>query len=325
MPRSRSAPLSFLVVVAFAVAGLAQVYSPLVTSPLNADTSDLGRFRQFHAWKDKQGNDLAFAVWQYLTDHQTGVYHFEHVYDGFDAFGEYSSNQNPLKLLNVYNMAICYQFAPCFDGIYDGLGFPGGRSVMASKPGHTFTEAWYDGAFHYLDLDLRGCLPKRDFTVASLAEAIKDESLWSNPHHIQPVFPLFKPLELRSEYAQAEIHYGYRWFTGSHTMDYVLRPGESFTRWWNGQGGRWNHRQEYNKLEWLRQLILTPPVGMKANHPEFTRWTQGNGLFHYAPKRLVGQGPRPRQGGAGADGRKGRGGHSGLHALRDCAAGEGTG
>ena len=37
-------------------------------------------------------------------------------------------------------------------------------------------------------------------------------------------------------------------------MDYVLRQGETFTRWWTPQGGRWNHRLEWNREDWLRQL-----------------------------------------------------------------------
>ena len=66
-------------------------------------------------------------------------------------------------------------------------------------------------------------------------------------------------------------------------MDFSLRQGESFTRWWTPQGGRWNHLPRYSREKWVRDLILTPPVGMKPNHRDFTRWNHGNGLFHYAP------------------------------------------
>ena len=30
-------------------------------------------------------------------------------------------------------------------------------------------------------------------------------------------------------------------------MDYVLRRGATFTRWWTPQGGRWNHQPAYDK------------------------------------------------------------------------------
>ncbi len=66
-------------------------------------------------------------------------------------------------------------------------------------------------------------------------------------------------------------------------MDYVLRQGETFTRWWTPQGGRWNHRLEWNREAWLRQLIEQPPRGPKPNHRDFTIHNHGNGRFVYRP------------------------------------------
>ncbi len=70
---------------------------------------------------------------------------------------------------------------------------------------------------------------------------------------------------------------------GSHGKDYVLRQGETFTRWWTPQGGRWNHRLEWNREAWLRQLIEQPPRGPKPNHRDFTIHNHGNGRFIYRP------------------------------------------
>ena len=63
-------PSILLVVAPLWLAGvaLAAVPCPRVTSEHNADTTDLGRFRQFAHWKDKTGNDLAIAIWQYLCE-----------------------------------------------------------------------------------------------------------------------------------------------------------------------------------------------------------------------------------------------------------------
>ena len=60
----------------------AMVVCPRVTSEHTADVSDLQRFRQFSQWRDKTGNDLAIAIWQYLCGYETGVYHFFEVLDG---------------------------------------------------------------------------------------------------------------------------------------------------------------------------------------------------------------------------------------------------
>ena len=38
-----------------------------------AETTDLKRFRDFHLWKEKAGNELAIAIWKYLSDYETGL------------------------------------------------------------------------------------------------------------------------------------------------------------------------------------------------------------------------------------------------------------
>src|SRR5512133_2737992 len=108
------AVLTILTIVAWAGARSAEamVTCPRVTSEHIADTSDLLRFRQFPAWRDKTGNDLAIAIWQYLCGYETGLYHFNEILDGSDAFDEYATVRDPLKILNVYNMGYCGIFGP---------------------------------------------------------------------------------------------------------------------------------------------------------------------------------------------------------------------
>jgi len=279
----------FLLIALFAAAARSRTYCPRVVSEHNADTTDLKRFRNFHAWKDKTGNDLAYAVFQYLCDYETGLYHFYEVLDGPDPFKEYSTMREPLKMLNVYNMGYCGIFGPTVEGIYYGMGFRTGRSFFVAKWSHCATEIFYDDAWHYIDVDIRGVLLKPDGTIASFEDARKRRDLWVNPKRkSSPFFPHHDTPEKAERvfkiYNTTEFGFQYRWFQGSHTADYYLRPGESLTRWWQPQGGRWNHRPEYNRSRWVRKLLLTPPIGMKPNHREFSRWNHGNGLFHYAPR-----------------------------------------
>jgi len=256
-----------------------------VNSEHTADTTDMKRFRQFSAWKDKTGNELALAIWKYLCGYETGLYHFNEILEGEDTFDEYATVRDPLKILNVYNMAYCGIFGPVLDGIFQGVGFEQGRSFGVESWSHCATELWYGNGWHYYDLDVRGVLLDEDGIAASLDEARRNRDLWVNPRmKVEPFFPNDNDKDkVFKIYRDSKIHYYYRWFEGSHTMDFYLRQGETFTRWWTPQGGRWHHLPRYNKTKWIKDLIQTEPVGMKPNHRDFSCWNHGNGLFHYAP------------------------------------------
>ncbi|MHC4071632.1 MAG: hypothetical protein ACYSUD_05015, partial [Planctomycetota bacterium] len=256
-----------------------------LTSDHIADTTDLNRFRQFREWKDKTGNELALAIWKYLSDYETGLYHFNEILEGPDPFGEYATVRDPLKILNTYNMAYCGIFGPVLDGIYQGVGFKRGRSFGLEAWNHCATEVWYDNDWHYLDVDVRGVLLRPDGVVAGLAEAQSNRSLWVSPvSTIMPFFPKDRDkARIFDIYKDSRVHNYYRWFERGHTMDFYLRSGESFTRFWTPQGGRWHHLPRYAKTEWIRDLIEQEPRGPKPNHRDFTRWNHGNGLFDYRP------------------------------------------
>jgi dienelactone hydrolase len=250
-----------------------------------ADTTDLKRFRDFHLWKDKTGNELAIAIWRYLSDYETGLYHFNEILEGPDPFDEYATVRDPLKILNTYNMAYCGIFGPVLDGIFQGVGFRRGRSFGLEAWNHCATEVWYDDSWHYFDLDLRGVLLRADGTAASLAEAQSRRELWTNPPlPVEPFFPKDRDkTKVFDIYNGSPVHYYYRWFEMGHTMDFSLRQGESFTRFWKPQDDRWHHLQRYSKTKWVRELIEQKPRGPKPNHRDFTSWNHGNGLFEYVP------------------------------------------
>ncbi len=284
MRRSVSVLLLLLLLLLFALPASADVLCPRVTSEHNADTSDLRRFRHHHDWKDKKEEELAVAMWRYLCDKETGLFHMNTVNDGRDPWSEYSTVRDPVKLMNIYNVGYCGIFGPVLDGVFQGAGFENGRAFGVSGWNHCTTEIWYDGGWHYLDLDVRGALMKPDGTIASLAEARTHRDLWVDPvRRIEPFFPKDgdkgKVFEI---YRDSRIDYYYRWFQMGHVMDFRLRQGETFTRWWRPQGGRWHHLEAYN-TGFVRDLLEEEPVGYKSNHPDFSVWTQGNGLWRYEP------------------------------------------
>jgi hypothetical protein len=274
-----------LSILGSSVTSRARITCIRINSEHTADTTDLKRFRRFSAWKDKNGNDLALAMWQYLCGYETGLYHFNEILEGADTFDEYATVRDPIKILNVYNMAYCGIFGPILDGIFQGVGFEQGRSFGVELWNHCATEVWYGDGWHYYDLDVRGVLLDENGVAASLDEAKRNRDLWVNPRvKIEPFFPNDNDKDkVFKIYRDSKIHYYYRWFEGGHTMDFYLRQGETFTRWWTPQGGRWHHLPRYNRTKWIKDLIQTEPVGMKPNHRDFTCWNHGNGLFHYVP------------------------------------------
>src|SRR5207244_331782 len=61
------------------------------------------------------------------------------------------------------------------------------------------------------------------------------------------------------------------------------RQGETFTRWYTPQGGRWLHGEHHHKDPFFRKLFEREPCGPKCKHAGWTVHTHGNGRFVYQP------------------------------------------
>jgi hypothetical protein len=159
-----------------------------------------------------------------------------------------------------------------------------GKSRTLNLPGchHVVAETFYDGKWHYLDLDCRAAFRRPDGVLASMTDAQRDAEVWKGPQG-----PLFFPLDplaqMRKAYSRTAVepYYGYS-FSG-HTMDYVLRRGETFTRWWKPQGGRWQHKPDFHQDAFFKGLFERPPRGPKCKHDGWTIHSHGNGRFVYQP------------------------------------------
>ena len=156
------------------------------------------------------------------------------------------------------------------------------RTLIIPGWNHVAAEVFYDGRWHYFDLDVRAVFRREDGTLASMDEARADASLWRQPNS-----PLFFPLDnlgsVQRAYAKTPAEHRYGVASGGHTMDFVLRQGETFTRWWKPQGGRWNHHPSYATKPFPRTVIEREPRGPKSKHESFTIHTHGNGRFVYRP------------------------------------------
>ncbi len=266
-----------------AVPAAAHEHAPRVLSPHNADAYSMRTFAEYPRWKDLQGDAKVFEIYKYLVDPRTGIYPMgAGAWEGTDTLYDFGYIRDPVKMINVYSLGYCDMMGPTAAGILKDMGIGPTRTLNLPGWGHVVGEAFYDGKWHYIDLDVRAVFRREDGTLASMEEAKKDDALWKGPNS-----PLFFPLDnlanTRKVYATTPVHVRHGVNMGGHTMDYVLRRGETFTRWWKPQGDRWNHHESYHKNAALRGFLEREPRGPKCKHAGWSVHNRGNGRFVYRP------------------------------------------
>lgn len=261
----------------------AREYAPRVVSPHHADAYSMKTFAQHPRWRDLTGDARTWEVFRYLADPRTGLFPLgQPVYEGTDLLEEFRTVRDPVKLINVYGYGYCGILGPTMAGVCQGMGLGRSRTLILPGWGHVAAETFYDGKWHYLDLDVRTAFRRADGSLAAMADAQRDAALWQGPRG--PLFFPLDPLEpVRKVYEQTPVRHYYDFHSGGHTMDYVLRQGETFTRWWQPRDGRWQHNERYHQEPFFRQLIERAPRGPKCKHQGWTSHAHGNGRFVYQP------------------------------------------
>ena len=261
----------------------AHEHAPRVLSPQNADAYSMKTFAQFPRWRDLQGDAKVYEVYKYLADTRTGIFPMgAGAWEGKDPVYDCGYIRDPVKMINVYSVGYCDMLGPTMAGVMKDMGVGPSRTLNLPGWGHVVAEVFYDGKWHYLDLDVRAAFRRDDGSLASMDEAKKDDALWKRSSS-----PLFFPLDnvasVRKVYADTPVQVRHGVNMGGATMDYVLRRGETFTRWWAPQDDRWNENETYHKDPHIRAILEREPRGPKCTHPSFSIHTHGNGRFVYAP------------------------------------------
>ena len=275
--------ISALLVFAVAAAAPAAEFAPRVLSPHRADAYSMKTFGQYALWRDLEGDAKAWEIFKYLADKRSGIFPMgAGAWEGEDVMYDYGYIRDPVKMINVYTAGYCDMLGPTMEGVMRGVGFKQARTVNMPSISHVVCEVFYDGKWHYLDLDLRAAFRRPDGTLASIADSRTDPTLWKGP-----TGPLFFPLDnlknTQKGYIRTTLAKRHNVFMGGHTMDYLLRRGETFTRWWTPQGGgRWNHHASYHQGA-KKRILERKPLGPKCKHASFSVHGMGNGRFVYAP------------------------------------------
>jgi hypothetical protein len=248
-----------------------------------ADTYSLKTFAQFDRWKDLSGDAKIQRIFEYLTDRRTGVYPMGvPAMEGPEELAELSAVSDPIKLLNVYPIGHCGTLGPMAAALFEGMGVGRARTLVLPGWRHVAAEVFCENRWHYVDLDVRAVFRRPEGSLASLSDAQREPALWDQPNSPR-FFPLDNLGQVRRAYETTPVEHRYGWSPGGHTLDFVLRQGETFTRWWTPQGGRWNHHPSYGAAPSARKLLEQAPRGPKCKHESFTIHTHGNGRFVYRP------------------------------------------
>jgi hypothetical protein len=258
------------------------VFSPWVLSEHTPDFRDPARFRQFAAWKDLADQDLAIAVWKYLTDPVTGTYHFTDMYElTKEPYWEVKLVQDPMRILNVYGFAVCNMHTSLTCGLFKGMGFEQVR-LAGWEQYHATPEIFWGGGWHYVDIDERAYILDDKGNLASCDGIFKHPEWWEpSSKKVSPFYPQNGGLKGVQEMAKhGPPYYAYNWYDGGYTPDFVLRPGERVERFFQPQG-YWRFVDSY-KGGASRKIVGRDPRGPKSGG--YSENSYGNARFDYEPR-----------------------------------------
>ncbi len=241
-----------LALLALVVTLNAQVYSPKLLREGQPDSTDLKKFTEAiyaHAGAHTS-REKAEAIWRFfLTDGRFVKPGFWYHIAGWTYEEPTGEVLDPMKLLNSYGFGLCYHIAPLLEAVFEAGGFADARCWFLT--GHTVTEVFYDGAYHYFDSDMMGYNVAGDGSyrgkpVASVRDLERDNTIilkkLQTPTQVKPgvVDSPWYPADVRagamdglaSLFTTRADNYLYPFtrYALGHSMDFVLRPGEKLIR-----------------------------------------------------------------------------------------------
>ncbi|MHC4399522.1 MAG: Ig domain-containing protein [Planctomycetota bacterium] len=169
-------------------------------------------------------DDRARAIWEYQRRQR------------FHACTWDAECNDALKVLNIYGYTLCGNEAHVINDLWKTAGF---RTRRGRPIGHVVCEVFYDGRFHLMDSDEHViCLQRDNRTIASCAEVVRDHDLVKRTH----TYGIGRREDRKTDEFSASL-YVYEGERGGdfgdntrHSMDLVLRPGESIELRWDHVG-----------------------------------------------------------------------------------------
>jgi hypothetical protein len=160
---------------------------------------------------------------------------------------------HPIRAMNGYGYGICGHVAAWMKGLWTAAGVKGRIQELW---GHTVSEAFYNGAWHELDGNVKVFYLDRDNrTIASLATLEHDKWLIErtvHPREFQPWLLGLDTPDRNEEFVRYITSYKDNYeelghdaeLAKNYSMAMTLKPGEKLVRWWTPRLGKFEGREE---------------------------------------------------------------------------------
>jgi len=261
-------------------------FSPRVVGVTRADFTTLGTLLASPPFAGKQGEALVLALYDYFTSQVDGTYHF---WSPEEILGQPRLRGlvcDPIKYLNVYGWMLCGNHATLLYALYTAAGF---RARQFGLPGHSVCEVYYEGAWHFLDVDMWAWFRNPAGQIASAYELARQSQalILGNNRKSTPcdlpdrALADYAAMFAAASVAEAEHRINTTWPPSTprrHSMDFQLRPGETLIRS-QVAGGRFPFPASWKPF--LTSVASEWKGRPSERFPPFR--TYGNGRWVYAP------------------------------------------
>ena len=229
--------------------------------------------------------EKAMSLWQWV------------LYKRFQRSPSDRSALHPVRAMNGYGYGICGHTSAWMKCLLTAAGI---QARVQEIWGHTISEAYWDGAWHMLDGNVKVFYLDRDNrTIASLATLEKDR--WLIERGIHPRDPWLRQPDTPEHNEELvryivtskdnyEEHSYDEEIVKDYTMAMTLRPGERLLRWWKPELGKHEGRERRpqpperyanGQLVWepdLTRMDLRPYLSVPVYGNIATRAPGGSGL-----------------------------------------------
>jgi len=164
---------------------------------------------------------------------------------------------DPIVLLNVHGSGYCGLASGLLEGVYQSRpgGKPGEPAIDARRwflAGivHSVTDAYYEGRWHYLDIDLGGYAGDAKRGIWSLVDVLADPAGYYGAKADRKS-PYFFKADGNGKWVEKISRSGTYTFQDNlmlgHEMTFTLRCGETFTRYFSADAAGWSEQPPYCK------------------------------------------------------------------------------